>query len=196
MFLTTNDAFSVSPYTDPGKRRQLDAPRGDRYHGHTSKQEVAMKQEEQLEGRYARLYSQLRELIEQTESRTSRMATIAALLHHKIPHFFWTGFYLLKRGELCVGPYQGPLACQILKQHQGVCWTGILERRTVIVPDVEKFPGHWACDSRSKSEIVVPFTNRAHRIAGVLDVDSRQLDAFSSVDREWLEKIVRLIPGR
>jgi len=149
--------------------------------------------EEQLSRRYARLYDQIRELLKRTESRTSRMATIAALLHHKMPHFFWTGFYLLKQGDLCVGPYQGPLACQVLKKHQGVCWTGIMERRAVIVADVQKFPGHQSCDSRSRSEIVVPFTNRARRIAGVLDVDSRELDAFSSVDQEWLEKIARLI---
>jgi L-methionine (R)-S-oxide reductase len=108
-------------------------------------------------------------------------------------HFFWTGFYLLHQGELVVGPYQGPLACLVLEKNQGVCWAGVLRRETVIVPDVHKFPGHIACDNRSNSEIVVPLFDAKNEVWGVLDVDSREFSAFSEVDREWLEKIVRMI---
>jgi GAF domain-containing protein len=121
------------------------------------------------------------------------MATVAALLHHKMPHFFWTGFYLLDKGELIVGPYQGSLACLVLEKGKGVCWAAVQRRKTVIVPDVHKFPGHIACDSRSRSELVVPLFDENREIWGVLDVDSRSLDAFSNVDKEWLEKIVRMI---
>lgn len=121
------------------------------------------------------------------------MATVAALLHHKMPHFFWTGFYILIKGELVVGPYQGPLACQVLEKGKGVCWEGIQKRQTIIVSDVHAFPGHIACDPRSKSEIVVPLIEKEGRVWGVLDVDSRQSHAFSEVDKEWLEKIVALI---
>jgi len=121
------------------------------------------------------------------------MATVASLLHHKMPHFFWTGFYVLREGNLVVGPYQGPLACQVLEKNKGVCWAGVKGKKTIIVPDVHKFPGHIACDSRSNSEIVVPLSDDNGRIWAVLDVDSRRLDAFSDVDREWLEKIANLI---
>jgi GAF domain-containing protein len=121
------------------------------------------------------------------------MSTIAALLHHKFANFFWTGFYLLDKGELIVGPYQGPLACQILEKDLGVCWEAIREKKTIVVPDVHKFPGHIACDSRSNSEIVVPLLDKNNVPWGVLDVDSQKLNAFSKIDKEWLEKIVLLI---
>lgn len=146
-----------------------------------------------LEKRYERIHDQLQQLFRQTENRTARMATAAALLHHKMPHFFWTGFYMLVDGELTVGPYQGPLACQVLEKKKGVCWTGMERKKTIVVPDVRKFPGHIACDSRSNSEIVVPLFNETDQAWGVLDVDSRNRDAFSETDREWLEKIAKLI---
>ncbi len=146
-----------------------------------------------LAKRYARIYAQLEGLFLKTKNKISRMATIAALLHHKMPHFFWTGFYLLDNGELVVGPYQGTLACLLLEKKKGVCWAGILRRHTVIVPDVHQFPGHIACDNRSNSEIVVPLFDEEGKIWGVLDVDSREFDAFTETDKEWLEKIVALI---
>jgi L-methionine (R)-S-oxide reductase len=152
-----------------------------------------MDSNEALARRYQRVYSQLPPLLAETESKTARLATIAALLHHKMPRFFWTGFYLLDRGELTVGPYQGTLACLVLAKNQGVCWAAVNRRQTVVVPDVHKFPGHIACDSRSRSEIVIPLLDEHGAVWGVLDVDSRSLDAFSEVDREWLEKIVRLV---
>jgi len=152
-----------------------------------------MEKSESLARRYGRIYAQLEPLLAKTRNKSARMATVAALLHHKLPQYFWTGFYILDRGELTVGPYQGTLACLILAKNQGVCWAAVNRRETVVVPDVHQFPGHIACDSRSQSEIVVPLFDERHEVWAVLDVDSRSLDAFSSVDREWLEKIVRLI---
>jgi GAF domain-containing protein len=146
-----------------------------------------------LAQRYSRIYEQLEELLTATKNPTSRMATVCALLHHKMPHFFWTGFYLLTRGALEVGPYQGPLACQVLEKDRGVCWAGIKRKKALIVPDVHAFPDHIACDSRSNSEIVIPLLNTQGEVWAVLDVDSRELDAFSTIDEEWLKKIVALI---
>lgn len=152
-----------------------------------------MPTEETIARRYKRIYSQLQELLEATEDKTARMATTAALLHHKMPQFFWTGFYILREGELTVGPYQGPLACQTLEKNRGVCWAGINTKQTVIVPDIHKHPDHISCDSRSISEIVVPLFDSRQEVWAVLDVDSRKFNAFSDVDRVWLEKIANLI---
>jgi len=152
-----------------------------------------MDENESLARRYARILAQLEPLLGGTGNKTARMATVAALLQHKLPHFFWTGFYILDRGELTVGPYQGTLACLVLAKNQGVCWAAVNRRETVVVPDVHKFPGHIACDSRSRSEIVVPLFDGRREVWAVLDVDSRSPDAFTEVDREWLEKITQLI---
>ncbi|MHC1707159.1 MAG: GAF domain-containing protein [Bacteroidales bacterium] len=145
------------------------------------------------ENRYERIYSQLQDLITKTTDPVSRMATISALLYHKFDYYFWCGFYRLVDGELLVGPYQGSLACQVLDKNTGVCWAGIHNAKTVIVPDVHQFPGHIACDSRSNSEIVVPYFDCEGKIAGVLDVDSKDFNSFDITDSEWLEKIVLLI---
>jgi L-methionine (R)-S-oxide reductase len=150
-------------------------------------------EKEKLHARYKRICAQLEVLLKDKGNSISRMATMAALLHHKMPHFFWTGFYLLDNGELVVGPYQGPLACQVLEKNTGVCWAGILRRSTIVVSDVHKFPGHIACDSRSNSEIVVPLLDKNGQPWAVLDVDSRKRDAFSNIDKQWLEKISQLI---
>lgn len=121
------------------------------------------------------------------------MATVVAVLHHKMEKFFWTGFYLLTDGEMVVNIYQGPVACQILEKDKGVCWTAFNRQETVVVDDVHQFPGHIACDSRSNSEIVVPFKNSKDEIIGVLDVDSKEKAAFDETDARWLEKILKLI---
>ena len=144
-------------------------------------------------GRYQRIFEQLSELLADPSNPVARMSTIVAVLHHKMDYFFWTGFYLLDAGELIVGPYQGSLACIRLKKNTGVCWAAINRGETLIVPDVHQFPGHIACDSRSNSEIVVPLRDQTGRIIGVLDVDSKELDSFDSVDKEWLEKMVQLV---
>jgi L-methionine (R)-S-oxide reductase len=146
------------------------------------------------QNRYQRLYTQISELIEKSSNNNlSNMATIVAVLHHKMEYFFWTGFYMLQEGKLQVGPYQGSLACINLEKNTGVCWASINQGKTVIVQDVCKFPGHIACDSRSASEIVVPIKSSDNKIIGVLDVDSIELDNFDEVDALWLEKIVDLI---
>jgi GAF domain-containing protein len=121
------------------------------------------------------------------------MSTIIALLHHKKSYFYWTGFYLLFDNELTVGPYQGTLACQVLKKNTGVCWTAIYQQKTIIVADVHLFPGHIACDSKSNSEIVVPLRNTENKIIGVLDVDSKELNSFDETDAKYLEQIVSKI---
>ena len=145
-------------------------------------------------GRYERMYKQIKDLIDKSSNNSlSNMATICAVLHHKMDHFFWTGFYLIQDKKLQVASYQGPLACIDLKKDQGVCWAGVKLMETVIVANVEEFPGHIACDSRSKSEIVVPVKNADQKIIGVLDVDSASLNSFDEVDAEWLEKIVGLV---
>ena len=143
--------------------------------------------------RYQRLHEQLAALMNKSADPDARMATIVAVLHHKMEYFSWTGFYFLKSGELTVRNYQGPLACQVLQKHTGVCWASVDRQETVVVPDVHLFPGHIACDSRSQSEIVVPLKNREGEIIGVFDVDSNVKDSFDATDVEWLEKIVNLV---
>lgn len=145
------------------------------------------------DGRYNRIYHQLETLVRKSYNTQARMATIIAVLHHKIEYFFWTGFYLIDKGEMTVNIYQGPVACQILEKDKGVCWAAFNKRETVVVEDVHQFPGHIACDSRSNSEIVVPFKNREGEIIGVLDVDSSDKASFTDVDARWLEKILDLI---
>jgi L-methionine (R)-S-oxide reductase len=145
------------------------------------------------EGRYHRIFIQLSELLRKCDDRQARMATVTAVLHHKMDYFFWTGFYILKDGQLIVNSYQGPVACQVLEPNKGVCWAGINGNETVIVKDVHTFPGHIACDSRSSSEIVIPFRNKEGEIIGVLDVDSREKASFDETDALCLEKIVALV---
>jgi len=143
--------------------------------------------------RYNRIYEQIRELFREKPDLQARMATLNALLYHKMDGFFWVGFYLLKDGILTVGPYQGPLACLELPDNQGVCWEGIRLGKPVVVPDVHKFTGHIACDSRSKSEIVIPVRDQSNTITGVLDIDSNLINNFDAVDAQQLEKMVGLL---
>ena len=140
-----------------------------------------------------RIYGQLMELVKKSNDPIARMATIAAILHHKFDYFFWTGFYRLVDGELTITCYQGPVACQTLRPHIGVCWATLDQKKTMNVPDVNDFPGHIACDSRTASEITVPVYNQNNKIMAVLDVDSRKLASFDVMDAEWLENIVKLI---
>ncbi len=145
------------------------------------------------EARYQRLYAQIQELLQKSNNPISAMATIVAVLHHKMDYFFWTGFYILQDGKLQVGPYQGSLACIDLKADTGVCWAGLNAGKSLIVDDVHQFPGHIACDSRSNSEIVVPLYTPEGHISGVLDVDSESKAAFDKTDAHWLEKILALV---
>ncbi len=144
--------------------------------------------------KYERLCRQIKELIKKSSNNpVSNMSTMIAVLHHKIPCFFWTGFYFLVDGKLQVGPYQGSLACIDLAKDTGICWAVINTKEIIVVPDVEEFSGHIACDSRSCSEIVVPLYNEKNELCGVLDVDSRELNSFDETDAYWLEKISRLV---
>ena len=143
--------------------------------------------------RYADLADEISAVLDGERNETARFATVAAMLAQSFERFYWTGFYLVdprKPDELVVGPYQGTLGCLRIGFGQGVCGTAAAERRTVIVPDVEAFAGHIACDSRSKSEIVVPVMGANSELLGVLDVDSTELTAFDETDAQWLERIL------
>jgi len=152
-----------------------------------------MMEKSKKEKRYERLFGQISDLLKDKEYPMARMATIVAVLHHKMDYFFWTGFYLLTDGELIVGPYQGPVACILLEKDKGVCWAGVNRGETIVVQDVHAFPGHIACDSRSNSEIVIPVKTSGGEVIGVLDVDSKEHASFDETDARWLEKIVDLV---
>ncbi|MGF1586782.1 MAG: GAF domain-containing protein [Bacteroidales bacterium] len=154
-----------------------------------------MDYKEKKRNRYSRIAGQLEDLLPKTNDRFARMATVIALLHHKMDGFFWTGYYFLKEGKLVVGPYQGPVACQELEPGKGVCWTAVNTRQTVIVDDVHKFPGHIACDARSRSEIVVPVYDRDGIIIAVLDIDSTRLANFDEIDAAGIETLLKMING-
>ena len=144
--------------------------------------------------KYERLYKQINDLTQKSSNNPlSNMATVIAILHHKMDTFFWTGFYFLVDDKLQVGPYQGSLACIDLAKDTGVCWAAINQEKTTIVADVHAFPGHIACDARSASEIVVPLYNEKNELCGVMDVDSRELNSFDETDAYWLEKISKLV---
>jgi len=144
-------------------------------------------------GRYERMQKQIEEILLKTDDYNARMSTVIAVLHHKMDYFFWTGYYFLKNDKLIVGQYQGPVACQELKKDVGVCWASINQQSSIIVPDVEKFPGHIACDSRSKSEIVIPVKNNKDEIIGVLDVDSNEYNQFDEIDEKYLTQLLELV---
>jgi len=143
--------------------------------------------------RYERILAQLAGLLAKPSDAQARMATVAALLYHKFDYFFWCGFYRLLDGDLTVGPYQGPLACQVLARDKGVCWEAVRRNETVIVADVRQFVGHIACDPRSLSEIAVPLRDRSGAIFAVLDVDSDKPGQFDEADAEGLQAIVELL---
>ncbi len=141
---------------------------------------------------YVRIIRQIESLIDPDKNMIARMATINAILYHKMQHLLWVGFYLLNNDVLSVGPYQGPLACLELEKDKGVCWTCIRKKSVIIVPDVKAFPGHIACDPRSKSEIALPLICNNESVTGVLDIDSRKPDFFDDTDARYLEEIVLL----
>ncbi len=142
--------------------------------------------------KYQLLLSQTKSLIEGETDAVSVMANVAAAIHEAMG-FFWTGFYLVKDGELRLGPFQGPVACMHIGYGKGVCGTAWKQRQTIVVPDVENFPGHIACSSLSRSEIVVPVFADNGDVAAVLDIDSRELSTFDDTDKIFLEKICQHI---
>lgn len=142
------------------------------------------------EEKYEVLYRQIEALMEGESDMIANMANVAAMIHSTF-HFWWTGFYRVVGEELVLSPFQGDLACSRIKYGRGVCGTAWRETATQVVPDVEQFPGHIACSSLSRSEIVVPVW-RGDEIVAVLDIDSEHLATFDQVDKLWLEKIVKL----
>jgi len=140
---------------------------------------------------YEALIPQIKALLEGETDLVANLANIAAALKEQFD-WLWVGFYLVKNGELVLGPFQGPVACTRIKKGRGVCGSSWAQQKALIVPDVEKFPGHIACSSASKSEIVIPILHN-NEVAGVLDVDSKELNEFDTTDQAYLEQIVSLI---
>ncbi len=143
------------------------------------------------EEKYALLHKQIASLTEGESDQIANMANVAAMIHATFG-FWWTGFYRVMGEVLVLGPFQGPLACSRIKYGRGVCGTAWKEQTTQVVPNVELFPGHIACSSLSRSEIVVPVWH-GNEIVAVLDIDSEELATFDEVDKVWLEKIVALL---
>jgi L-methionine (R)-S-oxide reductase len=141
--------------------------------------------------RYATLIPQIQSLVEGENDAIANLSNVAAALKQTMD-FFWVGFYLVKNKELVLGPFQGPIACTRIQFGKGVCGASWKERKTILVPDVEQFPGHIACSSASKSEIVLPAFKNGE-VALVLDVDSDQLNDFDETDQAALEKLMRII---
>lgn len=142
---------------------------------------------------YSQLYPQLEAVLKNEKNVLVRQVHTIALLQETF-NFLWTGFYFVETDDtLVVGPYQGSLACTRIKKGKGVCGTSWKENKTIIVPNVGLFPGHIACSSLSRSEIVVPVHDRIGKVVAVLDIDSQMLHHFDEIDALWLEKIVRLI---
>jgi len=144
---------------------------------------------------YDALYPQIEALVAPESDLTANLANVAAALKEAFG-FFWVGFYIVKEGQLVLGPFQGPIACMRIPFHRGVCGACYTQQKTIIVPDVAQFPGHIACSSASKSEIVVPVFRLNGTVAMVLDVDSDQLDDFGEADRVGLERLMQLIERR
>ena len=142
--------------------------------------------------KYRLLERQVAALLEGETDVIAKMANVAAVLHVTFG-FWWTGFYRVAGGELVLGPFQGPVACMHIPFGKGVCGTAWKRNETVVVPDVEQFPGHIACSSASRSEIVVPVHGPDGAVTAVLDIDSDRLATFDEEDKVWLEKIVTLL---
>ena len=144
--------------------------------------------------RYEALLPQIASVVEGESDLIANMANVAAMLHETFG-FWWTGFYRVVGEELVLGPFQGPMACTRIRKGRGVCGTAWTKAETQVVPDVEKFPGHIACSSASRSEIVVPVFCEGE-VTAVLDIDSNRLATFDETDRLYLERVVRLLGQR
>ena len=142
--------------------------------------------------KYQLLQAQIKSLIEGETDLVAMMANVSAAIHDTMG-FFWTGFYRVVNNELLMGPFQGPVACMHIPYGRGVCGTAWKQKETIVVPDVEKFPGHIACSSLSRSEIVVPLFSKDGEVIAVLDIDSKDLETFDDTDRKYLEAICKLI---
>ena len=141
--------------------------------------------------KYQLLQQQIKALSAGETDQVAVMANVAAAIHLEMG-FWWTGFYRVQNGELVLGPFQGPVACMHIGYGKGVCGTSWKQGETIVVPDVEQCPGHIACSSESRSEIVVPVRSAEGEIIAVLDIDSKDLATFDEVDKQWLEEIVKV----
>lgn len=141
--------------------------------------------------KYQLLQQQIKALSASETDQVAVMANVAAAIHLEMG-FWWTGFYRVQNGELVLGPFQGPVACMHIGYGKGVCGSSWKQGETIVVPDVEQFPGHIACSSESRSEIVVPVRSAEGEIIAVLDIDSKDLATFDEVDKQWLEEIVKV----
>jgi L-methionine (R)-S-oxide reductase len=141
---------------------------------------------------YEELLPQAEALLKPEPDEIARMANLTAILH-EIPGFFWVGFYFVRGEDLVLGPFQGPVACSRFSILKGVCGAAVREKKIQIVPDVEAFPGHIACSSLSKSEIVIPLFDADGKVWAVLDIDSTELEDFSELDGEYLERFLRVL---
>ena len=141
--------------------------------------------------KYQLLQQQIKALSAGETDQVAVMANVAAAIHLEMG-FWWTGFYRVQNGELVLGPFQGPVACMHIGYGKGVCGTSWKQGETIVVPDVEQFPGHIACSCESRSEIVVPVRSAEGEIIAVLDIDSKDLATFDEVDKQWLEEIVKV----
>lgn len=141
--------------------------------------------------KYKLLYEQVKAFIEKENDSIANMSNIAAIIHDTFK-FWWTGFYRVINNELVLGPFQGPSACTRIGYGKGVCGTAWKEGKTIVVEDVHEFPGHIACSSASKSEIVIPIF-KDNQVIAVLDIDSENLATFDNSDKEWLERIIDLV---
>ena len=148
--------------------------------------------EKNREKKYINLEEQIKSLIKGEKNNTAILANISAAISQTFK-WLWVGFYVIEDNELVLGPFQGPVACFRIKKGDGVCGAAWKDKKTIIVPDVEKFPGHIACSSISKSEIVVPVYNNKNKVFGVLDIDSDKLNSFDETDKKHLEEIVSII---
>jgi GAF domain-containing protein len=154
-------------------------------------EELHIPETQERKAIYEALFPQIEALIKDEPDQIANLANIAAALRQAF-HFFWVGFYLVKNGELVLGPFQGPIACTRIQKGKGVCGASWAEKKTIVVEDVDQFPGHIACSGDSKSEIVVPVYLNGE-VSMVLDVDSDRLADFDATDQFYLEKIVTLI---
>ena len=152
---------------------------------------ISLLSDASREAQYRSLLPQISSLLEDETDLVANLANVSAVLKEAFG-FFWVGFYLMKDGELVLGPFQGPLACTRIALGRGVCGAAAVQRETLVVPDVELFPGHIACSSLSRSEIVVPMVKN-DQMLGVLDVDSEHLAHFDQVDADWLAEIVAIL---
>ena len=144
---------------------------------------------------YKLLLAQVKAMVKDESDPIANMANVAALIHEAF-HFWWTGFYRVIDNQLVLGPFQGPVACTRIGFGKGVCGTSWKEKKTLVVEDVEQFPGHIACSSESRSEIVVPLLIKGEEVIGVLDIDSENLATFDATDQLWLEQIAEVVAGK